>query len=382
MVKQNEIEAIKEIIKKGFDLKLISQEFDIPIEKLIQYKEESEKARNTDGFQIQQPKQNVNIDIRQRSIQQTTHTKELTVEEIDNLITEIRAQIEEIKVDITKSKKTAENVGYEILNQINKLTNQQLNMKQALALYDLLNSEKITSCQINSKMKSYRVKLIKGVVNKLTKLVDEYQSNTNDLEKLQKLNSIITLEMSKYSYVTVISLKSKISSKISKIKQENAIKQIKSTISDDIVSIITELSNDELDINKANKIIERIAQKRVESRPKTRFSLTEEQEQRQIKYQITSALSDHATQYPIKNPQEAIEQIQKLCDVDLFLAIRIVTRNLVEGNRAEQAKAILDKYEYKDGNIENFKHIRSIRRLIEEYATSKQLKNDELKINR
>ena len=48
MLKPNEVEEIKKLIKYGFDLDLISFEFDIPIEDIKQCKLELEEKRKND----------------------------------------------------------------------------------------------------------------------------------------------------------------------------------------------------------------------------------------------------------------------------------------------------------------------------------------------
>ena len=48
MLEYNEVKEIKNLIKKGFDLELISFELDIPIEKVRQYKLELESMRKND----------------------------------------------------------------------------------------------------------------------------------------------------------------------------------------------------------------------------------------------------------------------------------------------------------------------------------------------
>lgn len=46
MIEQNRLEKIKELIKRGFDLELLSFELDIPIEDIKDCKEQIEKERN------------------------------------------------------------------------------------------------------------------------------------------------------------------------------------------------------------------------------------------------------------------------------------------------------------------------------------------------
>ena len=99
-----------------------------------------------------------------------------------------------------------------------------------------------------------------------------------------------------------------------------------------------------MDVQNANEIINNEAKKRVESKPKTRFSLTEEQERRQILIQIRTVLSDRAEQYRIENPEVAIMQIQKLCGGELEQSIRVVVKNLIGQKEFERAKQICNKY--------------------------------------
>ena len=48
MIKNSEVEEIKELIKNGFDLELISFELGIPIERVTQYKLELETISKSD----------------------------------------------------------------------------------------------------------------------------------------------------------------------------------------------------------------------------------------------------------------------------------------------------------------------------------------------
>ena len=43
MIKENEMDAIKKLIQKGFDLELISFELDIPLEEIKEFQQEIEK---------------------------------------------------------------------------------------------------------------------------------------------------------------------------------------------------------------------------------------------------------------------------------------------------------------------------------------------------
>lgn len=49
MIKCNQVEEIKKLIKNGFDLELISFEFDIPIEEIRKYKSELETIKKSNS---------------------------------------------------------------------------------------------------------------------------------------------------------------------------------------------------------------------------------------------------------------------------------------------------------------------------------------------
>ena len=157
---------------------------------------------------------------------------------------------------------------------------------------------------------------------------------------------------------------SKIENKILKINQQKALYRIRNSISNDIEYIIKELANGTLDKEKAIKIIEEEARKRIESREKTKFSLTEEQEKKQIIIQIKTLLMENPQKYSIKNPEATIIQIQELCGGEQEQAIRTVVNNFIEIKNFEKAKEICNKYSNKDNRITFQKFIRSLRNQI------------------
>ena len=105
-------------------------------------------------------------------------------------------------------------------------------------------------------------------------------------------------------YVGVV--KSRIENKISRLTQQKAINRIKNQIPKEIENIIIDIAKGRLDISKANEIIEKEAQKRVNSKPQTKFTLTEEQEKRQILIQIKTVLREHPEKYYIENDLYAL----------------------------------------------------------------------------
>ena len=98
--------------------------------------------------------------------------------------------------------------------------------------------------------------------------------------------------MQQNNSMIVGTIRTKIRNKILKINQQKVSDKIRNDVSEDIKSIIDELANGILDIQEANRILDEEARKKVESKPKNRFSLTEEQEKRQSLIQIKTILME------------------------------------------------------------------------------------------
>ena len=210
--------------------------------------------------------------------------------------------------------------------------------------YNLSNTISNTISNIIKKINKYQ----RIIDRKLAEAIDIAQSQTEDLEELKALKQKITTEMEIENEILIGSVKSKINNKISKIQQKKALERIKNDIPKSILEIINDLANGIVDIEKANKIIEEEAKKRVNSKTKTTFSLTEQQEKRQILIQIGTAIREKSDRFHIVNPETTIYQIQELCGKDLGQAVRIVVENLISRKDFEEAKRICSKFSGKD----------------------------------
>lgn len=383
MIKNNEIEEIKQIIKKGFDLELISFELDIPIEELKKYKDEIERNNNLSKTKKHNEKEiidkkNIKAHSKMQKMREkynqiffTDNKKEINlpnvskqqIELINSVITEIEKNIRELKsqpkAEIRKKVGT-------ILTELNKIESYPLTVEQSEKLYILMKSKDLEKLNLKStdKIDTYINKKRKMVIKKLAKSIDIAQSQTENLEELKNLQRKLTMEMAQKNPILVGSVISKIENKILKINQQKALYRIRNSISNDIEYIIKELANGTLDKEKAIKIIEEEARKRIESREKTKFSLTEEQEKKQIIIQIKTLLMENPQKYSIKNPEATIIQIQELCGGEQEQAIRTVVNNFIEIKNFEKAKEICNKYSNKDNRITFQKFIRSLRNQI------------------
>lgn len=143
-------------------------------------------------------------------------------------------------------------------------------------------------------------------------------------------------------------VRKKIDRKIYGINQQKTIDKIRNVVPENIESMIGELSRGTLDIQTANQIINQEAKTRVESRPQTKFTLTEQQERTQILIKIKTILVEQSEQYKIENPEKTIEQLQQLCGDGLEQSIGTVVRNLINSKEFQRARETYDKFSKKD----------------------------------
>lgn len=285
------------------------------------------------------------------------------IELIENVIKIVGEKIKEIQLLPNREKVK---VADDIVLELKKIEKYQLSIMQAEELYKLINSEELKRINIReiTKVDSPMNRKRREIAEQLGNAIEFKQYEIEDIEELKVLERKITTEMLRENPV-LMTTKNKLSNKISTIKQKKTMDRIRVDIPTNIESIITDLVNGNIDIKEANKIINEEARRRVESKPKTRFSLTEEQEKKQILIQIRTAIIEKADKYKIKNPEMVILKLEELSDGETNLALRTVIKNLIEREEFEEAKRFCDKYykEAKEKYKENefTKYIRGLR---------------------
>ena len=350
MIKNNELSEIKELIEKGFDLELMSFELDIPLEDLIQLKKDIETSKKIKLANSKNPMEQVRERYNKLFFanykKEVEIPKKLTMQQIElvnSVTTTIDKEIKEMKGLSKKEKRKNVNSILMLLKQIKDFN---LSIEQAEKLYNLMQSSELEhlNLSIEDKM-DYYVKINRDrIAKKFAKAIDYAYLQTSDFEELKALERKITPKMEKSNPIFIGGIRTNIYNKMSKIQQQIISERIRNDVPTSISAIINDIVIGKLDVQNANEIINSEAKKRVESKPKTRFSLTEEQERRQILIQIRTVLSDRAEQYRIENPEVAIMQIQKLCGGELEQSIRVVVKNLIGQKEFERAKQICNKY--------------------------------------
>ena len=357
-------EEIEELIKKGFDLKLISLEFDIPLEELEKIKayldayKTKRRATSKESSKKDEKEDNIYdriIQLRDRYNKLYNRMPNAEVPKMKSLSNEdlvsINLILQRIEDLLTKmqdmSKRDKRNLVYEeILNPLQRITKTQLPLPQAEKCYVLLCSDLLNDLKSSEKdLINYVVrKQRKILLNHFLKAIEYEQYNVHDREGLEKLSRKITPSIIQASPILGDAAKKKILQKINNIDQKEAIDRIRNNIPKDIKSIIIDLANGTIDVAKANVIIDKEAKNRVESKKGTKFRLTHEQERRQILMQIRAALSNNTDEFQIKNPEATILKLQELCNMELIDAIRVILKNLISRKSFVTAKGIIDEF--------------------------------------
>lgn len=387
MIENSKVEEIKKLIKNGFDLELISFELDIPIEEIIQCKLEIERKSN--AVRVYSAKEIIDSKNRyahsrmekmrekykklffnsnKNEVKQQKELPKQDVELINLVIVEIEEIINGIKELSKKEKRKGAN---DILVELKKIEDYQLTIDQAEKLYYLMQTEVLEKLNLTPKDKIdyYMNKNRKTIIRKLAEAVDIAQNQTDGLEELKALKRKLTTEMHRNNEIVVGAVRYRIENKILKINQKQVFDRIRNNIPANIELITKELANGTLNVQTANEILEQETKKRIESKPKTRFALTEEQEKRQILIQIKTALMEKPEQYHIQNPEKTVMQIQELCGGELDQAMRTVIKNLTGTKDFERAKEVCNKFSRNDKESSLSTSIRRLRN---------EIRNDEI----
>ncbi len=378
MIKDNEKSELKKIIQKGFDIELISFELDIPLEEIQKIKQEldeettnikeysnEEKASKKDEktqLKMQQLRERYNRLYFINNQKNTILSKELSEEEVEIInssITAIQHILEEMKDTSRYERRKKVKV---IFEEINKVQNYQLTVEQAEQLNDLLNAKELQGLkcyildEVDAKIDRYRESMIK----KWAEAIDIAQSKTEDIEELKILERKTT-KLERSSSISVGAIRNKIYNKITRIKQNSILEKIKNDIPENISTIINDLVNGTIDVEKANGIIKEEAKRRIESRPKTKFSITKEQEEKQILIQIEMAIREKADRFHITNPELTVVKLQELSGESIEQAIKTVVDNLISVKEFEKAKSICNEFTGKGKERQTVKGMRDLK---------------------
>lgn len=376
MIKPEEIEQIKELIKSGFDdLELISFEYGIPLETVKQYKEQIQKEKKQQAsknkgkseFKLGKIRENYEILFSGSNQEQVEGLKDLTEDQsklINDTINEIESLIEHMEGASIREKTNSVN---NIFSLIRKIDIYPLRIEHLEKLNYLMQSKQFKGLKTREAdpIESNINKRRRIIIDRLARTIDATQGQTKDLEELIELYKKITPQMVTASQTIAGGVKIRLENKINGIKQNQAVNSIISEIPLSIENIVRGLAFGELDIEKALATIREEANLMKEKGPKTKFALNVEQHEKRIIAQIKKALKERVKEFPIEDPEITTELLQKLSKDELEYSIKTVVTNLVEQKEFVKAKDFCDKY-FDDSDMQTSfsKYIYSVKKEI------------------
>ena len=354
-------EKIKKIIKRGYNLKLISAELKIPIEELEMYKNEIEKEN--------QEKTTTNIITRKntRIVRDSTpynehsrmlmlkdkyyklynkgsknnfiaEKRKLTEQENDKLeklfekIKEELPEVTKVEIGINKRKKYAKKFSIQLEENTDILPYFD-KIEEIYLLFEQKNLNNLDKMILKTRSITRRA---------FAKAVYEEAQSIDDIEMLKQfLNKIKNI---KSKGIAIESYEREIKTKLDKLIEEQKQKDRRNNETDEIKMIAQQLADGKVNMEETNRIIDSEAKRRYENSPKNKFSLTEEKQRKQILVQLGKMLSTQGEKYKIVNPEATLELLQTLCEAKLEPALASVNDNLLSCYRFEEAKQLCKKY--------------------------------------
>lgn len=169
-----------------------------------------------------------------------------------------------------------------------------------------------------------------------------------DLAGLQNIRARITRisrETQSVNYRIGIA-DSNISQQIQKLNSQKTVYNLRNNIPSAVEKLVQSIANGTMNIEEANEIIAQEAERRVSLTEKSKFSLSKEQQERQVTIQVRTLLSERGDTYSIKDPNKALEQLSQLSkkDVEKSQLFKIVAQNLLAQRRYDELSAFCDQY--------------------------------------
>lgn len=386
MARKIEVEEIIGLLQKGFKEEVISFELNLPIEYIKECKRQLDKrmeikkvnqqnaqdasksARNKPRVTYKEIKEMKDkyhkLKNRDMFAQEAGEIKKVPQSEeekkkIEKAINKIKGKIEEISID---QKKEENNSMQNILQLIKRVGEYNLTIEQYKKIMDLLDSldnihiKDITICKSIVKAKNRAIRKLLDEIDLQVKITDNEEELQILKDKLPKVKGVISF--------AVDTSRMKIDNKINRLKSRRIDEK---ETSQNVIKIAESLADGEFDYEQAIQEIETEARYLVSTKPKSKFSLTEEQQKTQVVSRICKELIQNADKYAIRDCQQVINNLNSINGGNKCSSVRVIVHNLIGRRKYEQAYKICDENmepikSMNDLNNPNNKYIQSLKK--------------------
>ena len=386
MARKIEVEEIIGLLQKGFKERVISFELHLPIEYVKECKRQLDKRMEIKKVN-QQNAQDAQKNLRNKTkitykqikdMKEKYHelkNRDMFAQEAEEIkkvpqseeekkksekaINKIKDKIEEISID---QKEEKNNSIQNILQSIKRVGEYNLTIEQYKKIMDLVDSLNNIHFRDKTIYKSI-VKAKNRIIRKLLDEIDLQVKITDNEEELQILKDKLPKVKGVISFAVDTS-RMKIDNKINRLKSRRIDEK---ETSQNVIKIAESLADGEFDYEQAIQEIETEARYLVSTKPKSKFSLTEEQQKTQVVSRICKELIQNADKYAIRDCQQVINNLNSINGGNKCSSVRVIVHNLIGRRKYEQAYKICDENmepikSMNDLNNPNNKYIQSLKK--------------------
>ena len=267
-------------------------------------------------------------------------------EELNKIIDALEAKVQVLEGCSKKERRPGVKI---IRDTIDKISDQEFSTSQLKRLVDILyrpclmNNKLFKRDTIDYAMYSQRRTILPKFINKIIAEVPY----VNTKEELKNLEGMVTQAMKDENRVLVGSLELKLASKKREIDDKNFARI--NTLTPELQEVVRKLVEGNLDFQEGQKAVVDEANKRFELTKGNRFSLTAEQQEKQVYLNIGDYIANNGTSLSIKSPKDFMKKFMEFTGCDLSRAIFVTSGNLISATRYDEAMSLCNDFLAKTG---------------------------------
>lgn len=355
---------VQELLAQGYDPELIAFEFKLNIEdiKRLSNKPENKPTNRQKKAGEQGPlseEQLAKIVQKMRENYRDVFTPKQVVKapkkpmlpKQKEIVEDVIEKIEKIISDVEAGNR----VEYpRLFAQTRRFKDYDLELDQILKIYNLLCTRQIKSI-IKYEDSFNVINAIKSsLITKLAYAVNTELEQTKTSEELRKIESMILDGAKDVNNFTYTEIKRKIGDKRAEINQRQMQKSEENNSQETIQQIARDIIKGQFDMEKIEDKIRLEIQKRMKEKKNNPFALNEEQERKNVIFELKSEVIKRAEEYNMQDANSAIKQMKSIFGNN---AIKIVIEMLIKRKEYNRAREVCDTI------LENTQDIAELRQI-------------------
>ena len=343
MKKQN----IMDLLKDGFEPKIISVEFGIPLELINSYLLELQaksKGKKATISRLDQIRKNYQILYEKKSKSTKKIIKPSKRSDDEN--NSVNKFLQELKDTFGESSTLSErkkiNMAFDFSEKYRKNFSQlPLEFDELIQIYEYIFTSSADAFyrQHNNKFFIYLWNKAYSLMNQhIVDQVDYILNNTDDIEELKKIKGKLPKQQSSLLLSGIIM---SIDNRIAEMMKNRKINELLNDISDNMKELLTIITSEVPDLEQMKSLIDIETQRRISKSNnigQKHFALNYDDHRKQVCIQLNKLLKEKALEYRITNPYRTYDSLCQLGPgEDRIFFIDLVVSNLIDQNKKQLA---------------------------------------------